>query len=394
MSKSKTRFLEADRLISAMVNLFKASNEIDIAVMFAKQNGFRLVEGYLIEALQKNSKVRILLGKDFLLTDVEVLRKLHRLSKNYSNLVVRIYLSEKNFAFHPKFYAFRSKKSTSLILGSSNISKGGFSKNIEANIILRNKSVIKRSKLFFENLFLKTEEGGNSIDLDYSFIKDYERAHKNFKKMAKKSNYILSDFLDNIKKKTAVRIKDRKKLIKDACKFVKTQKYRDEKKRRDELIRTWRKKLDVPGFKSISQDDWHSLYSEGSLGRLRAKWRDKLWNSRGKLLRRLRCVCNDSVPIEERIDEVLNKENKLEGLEIATITKILTIHNPNKYGVSNDRVKDFMKKYGATYPRGISKGRKYRLWLDFVQQIVDKCGYMNFADVDYFIWEFSNSLSS
>lgn len=81
-----------------------------------------------------------ILGIHFYQTEPEILFQLHKWRK--LNIVY-----DAKGVFHPKFYLFDKGDTFSIISGSSNFTAGGFGKNIECNIFIRDD---KKSSLYLE----------------------------------------------------------------------------------------------------------------------------------------------------------------------------------------------------------------------------------------------------
>ncbi len=117
--------------------LFINANKAKIAVAFAKKSGLEKIEHALIEFLERNGEATFLLGLDFHTTDPDILWELFSFSEMGFNL--KTYCCSGNHdgiaTYHPKMYIFESNNElASYIIGSSNLTSNGLTKNIEANI--------------------------------------------------------------------------------------------------------------------------------------------------------------------------------------------------------------------------------------------------------------------
>lgn len=382
------KLLQSEQFSLVLNDLIRKSERIDVAVMFVRYSGLWLIRDSLIKALEKRSIIHILLGLDFFLTDIKVLKYLHKLMCKYYNLKVRVYQSPHNVTFHPKFYLFSTKKIATVVLGSSNLSQGGILDNIEANIISTDPLLAVELSKYFNRLFKSTEEGGNSIELCSDIIKKYHKESEKVRNVPQKIKNSNKRLLTLIRRPVEIKLHRLKELLKDASSFAMTEEFIEERKNRSRKIETWYHTLDIPKFKNISREGWNSLYKEGSIGGLNPIWRDRLWRNKPKLVRNLTFICNEQFPIEVRVENILRHDLYLKGFNIGTITKILTIFDPDKYGVWNNRATEFLKRYSAEITTGVTVGRKYKTWLSLLQKI-RKCGYRNLAEVDYFVWRYS-----
>ena len=88
----------------------------------------------MLKALARGMTARIAVGLSFHLTHPHVLYRLLALSKSYD---LELYISNVSDGetFHPKVYAFERETGSSVIVGSANLTAGGFADNYEASIL-------------------------------------------------------------------------------------------------------------------------------------------------------------------------------------------------------------------------------------------------------------------
>lgn len=120
-------------LASEMSASLELAKETDIAVAFARESAEEDLRGPLQDYVRSGKRMRFLAGTDFHLTQLELLDRL----SNPPNALCKAYVlppeRQREF-FHPKLYLFKRDESITAIVGSSNFSKGGLSRNAEANI--------------------------------------------------------------------------------------------------------------------------------------------------------------------------------------------------------------------------------------------------------------------
>ncbi len=110
-------------------DVLKQSDKISIAVAFLENSGIVSITQSIEEIRENKSSISIITGLDFGITSPEALQELLNL-----DICCNIIHGEN---FHPKLYIFeRRDNETTVIIGSSNLSRGGLSTNYEANIIL------------------------------------------------------------------------------------------------------------------------------------------------------------------------------------------------------------------------------------------------------------------
>lgn len=133
---------QTDRSLVHLKTYLRSSKETKFAVAYVKIRGLKLIEHELEESLRRGNRINILVGLGFGTTDKESLVELERLQYMYRSLQCRVFASKDyDFSeFHPKLYYFRSGNSSHLLIGSSNLTLGGLSSNLEAMACLEGRS--------------------------------------------------------------------------------------------------------------------------------------------------------------------------------------------------------------------------------------------------------------
>ncbi|MGX0891109.1 HKD family nuclease [Pseudomonas sp. ADAK2 TE3594] len=125
-------------------------------VAFAKKSAYTLIKDVLNRALKKGLNAKMAIGLDFHITEPAVLTQLLALTKKHA---FKLYVSNSSSAFHPKIYAFQRGEKYSVVVGSANLTRGGFYGNYEASTLIDDlggemtKSIAKHF-----DLLVKTEE--------------------------------------------------------------------------------------------------------------------------------------------------------------------------------------------------------------------------------------------
>jgi len=113
--------------------LLKRAERLECLVAFAKTSALGDLLKPLRKALESGLKARFAIGLDFYLTEPEALRQLFALAEKHALV---LYLSNASDTFHPKIYAFQNGKQCSVIVGSANLTHGGFYGNYEASALI------------------------------------------------------------------------------------------------------------------------------------------------------------------------------------------------------------------------------------------------------------------
>lgn len=164
-------FLKGSQVPKQLRDSMDFANKIRIAVAFLKEGGYVEIESSLVKALKNNKNVEFIVGAcpNYRITDPSVLEKLQALENIHQNLTLRFF-GENHF--HPKLFIFERDDEIRVILGSSNLTAGGISSNIEANIIIEGK---RREKLVDDILrFFDNEILGESSRLTRQVVDEYK----------------------------------------------------------------------------------------------------------------------------------------------------------------------------------------------------------------------------
>ena len=100
----------------------------------------------------------------------------------------------------------------------------------------------------------------------------------------------------------------------------------------------------------------------------------------------LKVLIDDSIDVSVRIDRALKGDLYIRGVGEALLTKVLTIHNPKKYFVKNDKSDTALKLYGIELPKRISPGEKYKATNKFLLELLEETGIEDFAILDMYLY--------
>ena len=160
---------------------FRDSGSLGIAVAYVTSEGLRRIEDSLEAALKrKEGSVQIVHGADGTVTGPDVIEKLRCWSHHYPELTYRVQFN-RNMAdvplFHPKLYWYeRLNRMTTCIIGSSNLTGSGISRNIEANAIISgppDNAEILKCRAAFDGLFASRD----LVVPSETFVEIYRQIH-------------------------------------------------------------------------------------------------------------------------------------------------------------------------------------------------------------------------
>ena len=116
-------------LEQALSDCVNGADEICILVAHARRSGVKLLKNIV-----KSVPVKIIVGVDFNLTEPEALKELKK--PPFKCRVYRTRIAEGEATFHPKVYIVKKNEQAIIIVGSSNLTEGGFRRNIEHSVVL------------------------------------------------------------------------------------------------------------------------------------------------------------------------------------------------------------------------------------------------------------------
>ncbi|MEO1263500.1 MAG: phospholipase D family protein [Bacteroidota bacterium] len=355
-------------------NELQKAEEIWIAVALLTKQGLKFIQ----ENAPISSKQNYILGVD-MPTEPRALRMLDKLQYE-SPVIVKIH-SDKAF-YHPKVYLIKSKKEYTAFVGSANCTKGGLFSNVELSFIIRDQTAC----LGLLDWYKKIEE--NTLRLSTTFIDEYALIYENRKKRKQEEERQVKKTKSKIKAEHFVAMRERKALVKKLKKYRRGKDYDRIKLKRANDVNALRKSLDYPTFNKVNVDEFFDIWA---LGHLIAIPKPTLKSDLEKFRRLLRSLIDENVDIAVRMDRVLKQRNikgkyYIRGVSEALVSKVLTAHAPKKYFVKNDKSISTLQDHGLVFPRGLSKGQKYKATNNYLIDICRETEIENLAILDYYLY--------
>jgi HKD family nuclease len=127
--ETEDHFRSIDRLLDT-------TRSFDCVVAFAKMSGFIRIKSKIESRLNEGMKARFFVGLDFFQSEPDLLDALLQLKDKFQ---IAVFVSNQKRArtFHPKIYRFDQENQVSLIIGSANLTDGGFSRHHEISVSLQ-----------------------------------------------------------------------------------------------------------------------------------------------------------------------------------------------------------------------------------------------------------------
>lgn len=136
-----------------IVGLIQHAEHLECMVAFAKYSAKETLLKPLEGAVARGMTARIAIGLSMYVTEPAMLYEFLKLEKDYGARL-KLYLSATDVTFHPKIYAVREPKGHKVIIGSANLTAGGFADNYEASIVVgdRDGELMESVEEHFESL--------------------------------------------------------------------------------------------------------------------------------------------------------------------------------------------------------------------------------------------------
>jgi hypothetical protein len=309
-----------------------------------------------------DANVQLLTGLDFMQTEPTLLREWVRLAIRNSKIEAK--LASKDSIFHPKVIIVTTQPPavSFAIVGSGNLTKGGFCTNTECGLYIEDSSSVGTLCTWFDSQF------GAGSALKISAIAKYE---PKFKKARKATQQILRDQKEVQKaiaetaqqeeQKEAAVLRDMERAIGAFMDYKQDPQFKAEYESRLEAAESIRHLLDVPRF-NFDRKAFDEFYKIGYLGSLRDSYRNLIFKDPERLRKALRLLVDESIPIEKRMNSILERggSNYVPGLGRGGVTKILAATYPIKWPVLNGPVVKTLADFGYKSPKGLCVGERYR----------------------------------
>ncbi|MBZ0328276.1 MAG: NgoFVII family restriction endonuclease [Altibacter sp.] len=351
----------------------KSADEVWVAVALLTNQGLTFIQ----ENLPKKAKEHYILGID-LPTEVKALKELDK--QQYVSDVEVLMFAKQEF-YHPKVYIVKSKGKYKAFVGSANTTRSGLFSNIELSFIVESQRACKELIVWFNGIKERA-----SI-LTSTFISEYEESYKERLERKKQDEKEAKETKKELEKENDVIMSSREALIKKLKAYRNHKNYKEESKARWKDVKELRSSLDFPNFDKVDVD---AFFENWALGHLISIPKPTLKEEKKRFKKLLQVLTDDTIDVAIRFNRAYEGDLYIKGVGVATISKILTLHNPDKYCVSNDKIADLLNEYGIELPQRISKGEKYKATNKFFIEICKETGIDDLAILDYYLYKEAN----
>ncbi|MBS1081819.1 phospholipase D-like domain-containing protein [Gluconobacter kondonii] len=152
----------------------KGATEFTCVVAFARNSGLAMISDLLKDRVKKGMTITIVVGLDFYQTDPDVilnLLKLRALAPKPKAVKVYMGAEDARHTMHPKIYIFRGKQGTTAIVGSANMTQGGFADNWEMSALISGQDINWEKTLvkWIQNRF----DDGDIVEANRTLVERY-----------------------------------------------------------------------------------------------------------------------------------------------------------------------------------------------------------------------------
>jgi HKD family nuclease len=353
------------------------ATEIRLAAAFAHWSGWRSVRPHLGKA---HKHVKLLTGLSFCQTEPRVLYDWWKLALR-GQVEARLFVNRR-VTFHPKVLIVYGPKRRFVVVGSGNLSAGGFLDNIECGLYSEDNQVVHRVSLWFYDLFENEDFTKELLDVD---IRRYRPRYNKAREMNRAARAIQEGARDEIGERHRAELGKWKQAVASAKKFFADnddgQYYL---KKSDEI----RSVLGYPAF-DFNKDGLDKFYGIQELGHLIEINKVGVWRQRRKLRNALRYLVDDARPIRARLHEVLDPDGRyhVKGAALNFMSKVLAVHDSQQFAVFNRPVAGALSKFGYESDRG-SASQKYLAFSALMRRFLTESGAPSMLDLDGFFFKY------
>ena len=144
----------------------------------------------------------------------------------------------------------------------------------------------------------------------------------------------------------------------------------------------------MPSF-DFDKTAWNEFYGIPALGRLRQVYRDMIFKKQKRLKDGMRYLLNETVAMRQRLAAVLEENGAfhIRGLGLNIVSKILAVHDSQRWPVFNGPVEKTLHHFGYEPPRGVGKVGRYLKFAEVMEGFrVDSGAPDVFALDTFFKW--------
>jgi HKD family nuclease len=368
----------------SLLEALRSAVQIRLATAFAHMSGWAYIKEGMV---QSSAKTFLLTGFEFNRTEPALLKAWLQLKLSRSDRVSVSISSDASF-FHPKVLIVDSPQGAFAIVGSGNLSKGGFESNCECAVYVKDNLYLIGLRQWFDDQFAA------GTPLTDKMIKSYEPDYVKAKKKQVALERAQKQTQKRLKEVGAASMVSWNRALDLAESYFRSSDFEQRYTSHQEAARRLLKHLNSPVF-DFGRKGWNDFYAEGALGKLDERYREKVFRS-GRLRGALRKLTQNP---SRAISEVLSHSGsyRIKGFGVNSISKILAASFPDEWPVYNSRVAAALDDFGYKAPRGAGQDGRYVAFRNTMTRFMAACrqrglNHVNAISLDAFFYDRSKEL--
>lgn len=269
----------------------RKANIVRAAIAFGHLRGWEVVEDALSNPAAQC--IQVLLGQSFLQTEPDLLDIL--LEKQESQLNFRVKLAPTTPMFHPKVWLITDPRKTQAIVGSANLSFGGFASNTECSGYFNDPDTINSLLHWYGAQWRR------SLPLSLELCTTYRQKYEEIVHFRDKAAEAIEDASAELA--TLQAVWKRNEAIAQARIYFSSADGEAAADRRYKAMDSIRKLLKPTTF-DFTESDWLEFLTIHEFGSMKRIRRDTSQNLLA-IQQAFRHISDDSIPLATRIDEVV-----------------------------------------------------------------------------------------
>ena len=358
-----------------------SARHIKLATAFAHPSGWNIPKS---SVKRTKASVKLLTGLSFCQTDPHV-QQWWKLSQR-ERVRARLF-TNKSVTFHPKVLLVETDSKRFAVVGSGNLSAGGFSDNVECSLYSSESRIFEQADAWFEGLFADDILTKDLLEPD---IRRYKSRFDQAREARRTIQALELDAKKEIGERDRFGLRKWNHAVGLAKQFFASgrfqKSYRDDL---DSVTEEIKSALNYPTF-TFGQDGLDRFYKIRTLGHLIEIGKPGVWRQRKKLRQGLKLLIDDSRPIERRLHAVLDSDGRyrVNGVSLNFVSKVLAAHDSSKYTVYNRPIAKALDEFNYEAPRGLTSAQKYHAYATEMKLFLDASGGLNTLYLDAFFYDY------
>jgi HKD family nuclease len=358
------------------------ATQIRLATAFAHLSGWRLLAHHVCGS---KARIELVAGLHYCQTEPKVLRIWVGLASGNTRINAYV-VGRLGPMFHPKVLIVKRGRAGFAIVGSGNLSAGGLRDNVECSVFTADRDMVAHLSKWFDELVANA----CTHRVRTSDIKSYELLYDKAKRARAGIHALQRRAELEINAAHQASMHRWEEAVAYARSFLDTDRFHEI------WTNNWRPAVgaikDALGYPDFNFDanGWRKFYSILPFGHLIAIRRDLAFSQSSRLKSGLRNLLDETRPVDHRLNAMLLKRGRfhVDGVGLNLLSKVLAVHNPRRWPVFNEPVRQTLKHFDYEAPRGGSKGGKYSAFAELMQRFKREAGARNMLMLDPVFYNF------